>query len=111
VLSAVPCPTSKPLEEAADRVADLLRQAEAAEAAGRDATALRAHAFEIAARALQADPPWKARRPRLDGESDDDNKAGGPTDELPWCRIVELDNAEMPWQARSVRLIGAPDAE
>lgn len=59
------------LEEAADRVAELLRQAEAAEAAGRDSTALQQQAFEIAASALQADPPWQARSRRLDGESDE----------------------------------------
>jgi hypothetical protein len=45
------------LEEAADRVAALLRQAEFAELAGDDARTFHEQAFAIAAQALQADPP------------------------------------------------------
>jgi hypothetical protein len=44
------------LEEAADRVAELLRRAEAAEQAGRDSTAFQQEAFDIAAKALGGDP-------------------------------------------------------
>jgi hypothetical protein len=55
-LLAVPNRTSKPitltLEEAADRVAALLRQAEDA---GGDANTLHQQAFEIATEALQAE--------------------------------------------------------
>jgi hypothetical protein len=63
-------PANDPLADAADRVAELLRRAEAAEAAGRDTTLLQGEAFDIATKALQAgDPPWRARSPRLGGET------------------------------------------
>jgi hypothetical protein len=81
------------LEEAAECVTALLRQAEAAEAAGRDSTPFHQRAFEVAAAALRDEPfatvldddeaaealarlrksePWRSRRRRLQGEPDDE---------------------------------------